>query len=211
MHHYVGRRHGTRGRHVVLVVCRAWLQPPRTEPCRGKPVAEHVSCHVRRADTRTGHRTGQTAIGHSPSFHAKDFLCRQRFGGRGNRIENGRTIPICGRKAGKKQFRDHPFRLPRRHVERDVGMRPRYGHAQPVRFRTPHTALRPGSPMPVRRGMGRKGHPSTTRDHRAAPQRTGRTDTGTDSARCGRNAFLPSPLFMRGGQAVQGIRPAAHF
>ena len=124
MHHYVGRRHGTRGRHVVLVVCRAWLQPPRTEPCRGKPVAEHVSCHVRRADTRTGHRTGQTAIGHSPSFHAKDFLCRQRFGGRGNRIENGRTIPICGRKAGKKQFRDHPFRLPRRHVERDVGMRP---------------------------------------------------------------------------------------
>ena len=65
-------------------------------------VAEHVSCHVRRADTRTGHRTGQTAIRHSPSFHAKDFLCRQRFGGRGNRIENGRTIPICGRKAGKR-------------------------------------------------------------------------------------------------------------
>ena len=113
----------------------------------------HGSRHIRRTDAHSRRRTGPQGGKPDPRRAGRNFLLRQRVGGRRGRRENGDAVHVCAGHAAQKYAGDDPQRLSRRHVA-PCRYAIRHRNAFGLYRTAAGTIFRAATGCPVRRGSG---------------------------------------------------------
>ena len=196
-HAYRPRRRSRADRRDRVVVDRLpRLQPPPHPRRRRRPARAHAPRDVRRPRQRARAQTGPPARRHAPRSARPGVLLGLRVGGGGDRAQDGAAVLAQPGSARAPPLRELPGRLSRRHLRRDVGVRSRGGHAQPVRRCAAGTARRATA-------RGRGGHRRLRRLPR--PPRGGRGGGHRRAAGPGRGR---DALPRAGGAEHAAPRPA---
>ena len=148
-------RAGADRRHVLVVGGDPRLQPPGAEPGGARSAAPHVARDVRRDHAPARGGTRGAPAGSGARRPGAGLLLRLRFRRRRGGDQDGVPVLEEPRRKAPGHAAHGPRRLSRRHLRRDVGLRPGDGDARPLPGAPAGAALCASPGAGLRRGVER--------------------------------------------------------